>query len=339
MTVDIIVGGQFGSEGKGKMLSYLCKKDMYDVVVRCGGPNSGHTITINNEQIVLKQIPVGVVNKNIKLFLSAGCLIDPDILFDEINMFGLNPDRLGIDNNAVIINTDYKDKEINLIKKIGSTGSGTGIAVANRVLRNSDVVLAKDIPELKEYLVCTSDKVMDNIFHGKRVAIEGTQGFGLSLYHSPYYPYVTSRDTTASGFLSEVGISPFLVSNIIMIIRTFPIRVAGNSGPLPKEISWEIIQKESGYPCKLQEFTSVTKKLRRVARFDSEIVKRTISVNRPTKIALMGIDYIDYNSKDVKDFNHLTKKSRDFVYKIEQILYQKIDYIGTGIMDSCIVER
>src|SRR5207245_164153 len=104
---------------------------------------------------------------------------------------------------------------------------------------------------------------------GKSVLIEGTQGFGLSLYHSGYYPYCTSRDTTAAGFLSEVGVSPRRVTEIVVVFRTFPIRVAGKqAGPLNEEITWEQGQKERGYPDSLEERTSVTNKDGRVARLE-----------------------------------------------------------------------
>ncbi len=339
MPITVVVGGQFGSEGKGKIVSYLCKKNEFDVVVRCGGPNSGHTITYDNEQIVLQSIPAGVVNEKTKLLIAAGCLIDLEILFKEIKRFNLNPARLGIDENAAIIEERFKSEELELKERIGSTGSGTGIAVSKRALRDVDLRLAKDVPELKEYWICTSDEVMNHHLSGKKIAIEGTQGFGLSVYHSPYYPKATSRDTTASGFLSEVGISPLEVSGIIMVLRTFPIRVAGNSGDMPNEINWEIIRKESGYPYEIKEFTSVTKNLRRVARFDSEIVKRAISVNRPTEIALMGSDYLDYKNRDVKHFDELTLQTKDVIYQLEKELGVKISFIGTGPKDEELIDR
>lgn len=340
MSITVVVGGQFGSEGKGKVVSYLCKKNEFDVVVRCGGPNSGHTITYGDEQIVLQSIPAGVVNEKTKLLLATGCLIDLEILFREIEVFKINPARLGIDENAVIIEEWFKNEELELKKTIGSTGSGTGIAVAKRALRDKGLRLAKNIPELKDYLVCTSNEVMNYHLDGKKIAIEGTQGFGLSVYHSPYYPKATSRDTTASGFLSEVGISPLEVSKIIMVLRTFPIRVEGIvSGSLPKEINWETIQKESGYPYDIREFTSVTKNLRRVGRFDSEIVKKAISVNRPTEVAMMGSDYLDYKNKGIEHFDNLTQQTKVVIDRIEKELGVKIIFIGTGPMDEELIDR
>jgi len=340
LSIAVVIGGQFGSEGKGKVTAHLCRNHNYNVAIRCGGPNSGHTININNEPVVLRQIPAGVVNPSARLYLAAGCLIDLEVLLEEIKLFKLFPDRLGIDRNAVIIDEGYDQEEIrnNLNNRIGSTCTGTGIAVAKRVLRTKDIKLAKDVPELKQYLTCTHKKVIEHYSDNNKIVIEGTQGFGLSVYHSHYYPYTTSRDTTAAAFISEVGISPLIISDIIMVIRTFPIRVGGNSGPLPNEIEWEIIRSESNYPYKIQEFTSVTKKLRRVARFDIDIVEKAVFINRPTEIALMGTDYLDFKNKGVKNFEDLTQKTKSFIYSLEEKLGTNINYIGVGPMDNEIID-
>lgn len=340
MGIVVVVGGQFGGEGKGKTTAHLCRAFDVDVAVRCGGPNSGHTITINGEQIILRQVPAGVVNPHTKLFLAAGCLVDIDVLLEEIQRFKLTPDRLRLDKNAVIIETRDIEGEAkaNLENRIGSTCSGVGFAVARRVLREDQVRLVKDVPELETFIADVSEEVIRHEANNDAIIIEGTQGFGLSVYHSPYYPYATSRDTTAAGFLSEVGISPLAVSEITMVIRTFPIRVGGNSGPLPKETSWKGIQVESGYPYKIEECASVTRRLRRVGNFDLEIVKKAVSVNKPTNLALMGVDYLDYKNKGVKDFDSLTPRTKDFIHQLERELKVRIKFIGTGPMDSEIID-
>ncbi len=340
MNVTVIVGGQFGGEGKGKITAHLCRTYNFDGVVRCGGPNSGHTITINNRSIALRQIPAGVVNADTKLFLAAGCLINPNVLLKEIEFFNLTPNRLKIDKNAIVIDEDDIKNEANmkLNDRIGSTCAGVGSAVIKRILRKKETKFAKDLTDLAPYITDVSLEVNQLIDKGKRIIIEGTQGFGLSIYHSPYYPYTTSRDTTASGFLSEVGLSPLVVSDVIMVIRTFPIRVGGNSGPLPKEIDWKTIQIESGYPYEIKEFTTVTNRLRRVGRFDIEIVKKAVMVNRPTNIALMGVDYLDYKNKGITDYNKLTNRTKDFISYLEKELKTKISFIGTGPTDYEIID-
>lgn len=339
MSITVVVGGQFGGEGKGKTVAFLCRNYNIGSVVRCGGPNSGHTINYNGKEAILRQIPAGIVSPHIKLFLAAGCLINLEILFKEIDSFNLNDKRLKIDHNAVIIEKEFEEEEKsrNFNLNIGSTCSGTGIAVSRRAMREGKVRLAKDINVLKPFLTDVSKQIFYSNLNGDEIIIEGTQGFGLSLYHSPYYPYVTSRDTTASGFLSEVGISPLNVKKIIMVIRTFPIRVRGNSGPLPNEIDWNTIKIESGYPYEIKEYTTVTKKIRRVGRFDINILKKAAIINKPTHLTLMGVDYLDFKNKNVKQFKDLTDSTKNFIYTMEKELGINISYIGTGPRDYEII--
>ena len=129
---------------------------------------------------------------------------------------------------------------------------------------------------------------------GERLIVEGTQGFGLSILHGGHYPYATSRDTTAAGALSESGISPRDVDCVALTLRTFPIRVGGNSGPLPLETTWETIARDCGSGADLTEITTVTGRPRRVASFHKEVVFRAIRANRPDLVFLNHVDYFDY---------------------------------------------
>src|SRR5207247_1926198 len=115
----------------------------------------------------------------------------------------------------------------------------------------------------------------------------------------PYYPYVTSRDTTAAGFLSEAGLSPLDVDDVVLVLRAFPIRVAGSSGPLECEVDWGTVTRDSGSPQPIVEYTSVTHAVRRVARFSPEIVKQAIAVNNPTRIVLNHLDYVDHGAAEL----------------------------------------
>lgn len=296
--IDIVVGGQFGSEGKGKVAYHFAKLSNHKTVIRVGGPNSGHTA--NN--IILKQLPVASLIPEGISILAAGSYINLDILFSEIDR--IKPNKLYIDENAFIITS----KESDLLKnKIGSTLSGTGKALSDRINR-LDYTTVKDIADLKNYLVNKYD-LIELVKNG--AILEGTQGSGLSVLHSPYYPYVTARDTNAAGLLSETGLSPLLVRKIILVIRTYPIRVSGNSGPLPTEASWKDLGLQP-------EYTSVTKKIRRVGYFDPEIVKLAILINNPTEIVLNHVDYIPLMYQDL------------YIKYIESLIKYKISYIGLG---------
>ena len=120
------------------------------------------------------------------------------------------------------------------------------------------------------------------------------------------------------------------VTSIIMAVRAFPIRVEGNSGPLKNEITWEKLRELSGYPYDIHEFTTVTGRLRRVALFDMDLVKRAALLNRPNQIALHGADYIDFANKGVTTLGALTDKATEFVSYLEREVCVPVTLIGTG---------
>jgi adenylosuccinate synthase len=342
MSVTVVVGGQYGSEGKGKLVSYLaCHSDDALSVVRCGGPNAGHTAVGNGLSYQLRQLPSGVVDPRAGLFMAAGMIIDLPVLLSEIETCGVGPDRLMIDRNACLVDDVDRAAEVegSLRDRIGSTLSGTGSATARKVLRDPKLPLARQIPELAPYIGDVAESLNCELDQGKEVLVEGTQGFGLSLHHSDVYPFATSRDTTAGAFLSEAGLSPLMVTDIYVVLRTFPIRVAGNSGDLFDEIRWADVQSGAGYPHTIAEYTTVTKKLRRVGRFDWQLAERAIAVNRPTGLALHGADYLDYDDYGKSDWNDLSPKSRGFVEELEMRLGVPVAFVFTGPDASQIVDR
>ena len=168
--------------------------------------------------------------------------------------------------------------------------------------------------------------------------VEGTQGFGLSLYHAETWPYRTSRDTTAFSFIGEVGVG-VRSFEVILAIRTYPIRVAGNSGDLPSELTWEELQAKSGYPHPISEYTTTTNRLRRVATFDWSIVDQAVAANAPTQIALHGADYLDFANVEVTEWDRLTPDTRKFVDAIENRYNIPVTIIGTGPSNEHIVDR
>ena len=328
MPVTVVVGGQYGSEGKGKVAHFLAREMEASVAIRCGGPNSGHTvIDPKGNPVIFQQLPTASILPDVICVLCAGTYIDLDILNREIEITGIDPKRLYIDPNAVIITPEIRELERNsgLREAIGSTGSGTGEAVLSRIKRHRKIIFAKDIPELDPYVELTSVFLRNQLNDEKRIIIEGTQGFGLSLLHSPYYPFVTSRDTTAAAFLAETGLSPIDVDDVVLTIRAFPIRVAGNSGPLVDEINWEKVTAEGEHSQSIEERTSVTNCVRRVARFNPEIVRMAIEVTRPSKIVLNHLDYICSPKVEGRD-----KLVRNFVFKVEASIKRGIEFLGFG---------
>ena len=251
MPVSVVVGGQFGSEGKGKTALFLAKELCADVAVPCGWFKFwpyGPTIAKEYAMCSDSSLPRCCCPRIVSL-LGPGSYIDPDILQAEIESVDAE-DRVIIDPNAFVITPAHKEHEARrrLGERIGSTLSGTGEAVVDRVRRQSRDNLASKHPYLQRFTTHGPVRTFlrDRLSRNERIVIEGTQGFGLSNLQSCHYPRVTSRDTTAAAFVAEAGVSPLDVDEVVLVIRAFPIRVAGDSGPLPKETDWQTIAREGG---------------------------------------------------------------------------------------------
>ena len=343
MPVSIVIGSQFGSEGKGKTALEIARRSQEPVVaIRVGGPNSGHTAYDHlGTKHVLRQLPAACVDKNVDIVLPAGSYIDVDVLLAEIEALDYPRHRIRVSRYARIIRPEHREWEeaAGLTRAIGSTGSGVGGAVMASVAREAANFhlrsrAASDDARLRYFIDGdTSQRLRQHITNGDRVIVEGTQGFGLSLLEGGYWPKATSRSTTAAGALAEAGLSPIDVDDITMVIRSFPIRVAGDSGPLVGETTWEAIAKQAGRPDNLREYTTVTRKLRRVGRFDPELVRRSLDANRPTRLVLNHLDYIG-GQRDLDDGRG---NLRRFICQTENDIGRMIDWFGFS--GSSLVER
>jgi adenylosuccinate synthase len=342
MPVSIVVGGQFGSEGKGKVALEIVRRDpTVAAAIRVGGTNSGHTaIGADGQTYALRQLPAAAVDRSVRVILPPGSYIDVAIFSDEISRLGLGSGEVAVSPMARVITDEDKtwEQTAGLSQAIGSTQSGTGAAVMAAIARGATSfpahsVQAEEVQELRRFLADTGSALRRLLDDDKRVVVEGTQGFGLSLLHGGYWPKSTSRDTTAAGFLAEAGLSPLDVDDIILVIRCHPIRVAGDSGPLLGETSWENIATEAGITDHIREFTTVTARVRRVGRFDPEIVRRAIQANQPSRIVLNHLDYVDARVRE----GFLTAKSRAFFENIEAGIDRRVDWVG--ISPSQVMER
>jgi adenylosuccinate synthase len=329
MPVSIVVGGQFGSEGKGKTALEIARKKEASIVVRVGGTNSGHTALDRSGKVwALRQLPVSVLAPSTTAVLPAGAIIDPTIFRREVHELGLSPSQVVVSPYATLITDSDKERErtAGLIDRIGSTGSGTGAALARRISRQLEVCLAKGHPDLQEYLGDTGRLMRAALDDGRWIVIEGSQGFGLSVLHGGYYPKATSRDTTAATFLGEAGLGPLEVREVTLVLRAHPIRVAGDSGELKGETTWSEIAKFAGLPPDYCERTTATKKIRRVGMFDPELVQRAINANSPTRIVLNHFDYVDAGVRD----HIFTTRALEFLKQVECSIGCTVDWVGTG---------
>lgn len=333
----VLVGGQYGSEGKGAIAAHVAND--YQVHVRVGSPNAGHTIYWRGEKHVMQSIPCGWINPYATTIIGRGALLNMKQLMKElVCIMSYYPDflnRLFIDANAGVLDEHFHQEEggINgeMHKRIGSTGEGVGPARIARLKRDPEQFhLFREVAAEYGLECCVVENTPNSIAKlqddGYNILIEGTQGSGLSLLHS-HWPYCTSIDTNAAGIISEVGIAPSRVTNVLMVVRTYPIRVAGNSGPMENEITWEWLSKNLGR--EVTERTTVTKKTRRVAEWDPELFAQSCLLNAPTEIALTFADYIDPSIFGEKDVDRVLA-SFELTTFIKDNIPQGVRYIGTG---------
>ncbi len=327
----IVVGGFFGDEGKGKIVSYLSLADNPAIAVRCGAVNAGHTVIYNGRKWKLRAIPSAFLNKSTELLIAPGALIRLDVLFKEIKETNTEG-RVFLDRNTGIIEMQHVERErrsIHLSSKIGSTLQGVGEAMADRVLRK--LRLAHELKELKSMVKDVPLHVNETLDRGLNVVIEGTQGTFLSLYHGSY-PYVTSRDTIASAFASEVGVGPKRIDEVIVVFKAYVTRVGG--GPLPNELSYEEIVKRGWV-----EKATVTGRVRRAAPFNLNLAKRAIMLNSATQVALTKIDALFPEARGVTEWSKLPRDARTWVEEIEGEIKTPITLISTSEESSCIIDR
>jgi len=263
----------------------------------------------------------------------------------EIAECHVSQDRLFIDPQAMIIEKEDIEAEQELKARIGSTAQGVGKATSRRIMRQNDVRLARDIDELKPFLRSGREILEDMFRQRKRILLEGTQGTGLSIYHGGY-PHVTSRDTTVAGCLAEAGISATRVRKVIMVCRTYPIRVQdpkkGTSGFMSREISWEETAERSGYlvgDLKEAEKTTTTKLQRRVGEFDWNLLRIGATLNAPTDIALTFADYISKSNSNARRFEQLTPDSIRFIEEVEKVASCPVTLISTRFHTRSIIDR
>lgn len=349
MSVTVIFGGQAGSEGKGKFVGYLARKEKYDAAVCNFYTNAGHTWVSDDgkKHVMVQQIPQACVEESTKLYVGSASGITLKTMLDEINNFGV-ADRLFIHPRAMMILPKHKEQE-ECLNHISSTKKGCGAAQVEKIMRGADVILAGNVPELKPYMCQTEVELNDLLDRGGDILIEGSQGFDLDLNFGYQYPYTTSRQTHAGQAVADCGIPVTSVTDIIAVIRCHPIRVGnqfddkgnkiGTSGPLGgKELTWEEITAMSGSPEPLLERTTVTQKVRRIFEMDFERLHYMVRVNGVTQLALNFINYINYADTGVNTWEALSQKSKDFVAKVEEATGVPVTLIGTGARDCDIID-
>ena len=346
-----IIGGQAGSESKGKLSAYLAELYGPDVYVMSASPNAGHTvITPDGKKKVSYHLPIGAIADSgyTDILLGPASLINPYILHGEIVALGIDPNRIVIDNRAGLITGRHLDVEDNSsLSDIGSTLQGVGAARMDKMSRGGYMEFAhwptsnKMMERLYAMGVRSGDtaKILNSYLdHNATVLCEMTQGFDLDLEHGVDPIYCTSKMVNPAMAMAEAGVSPSLIGNVYGVIRPYPIRVSnrtGTSGPYAEaeEINWKVVMAECGYPDSLptlKEITTTTKLPRRVFQFSWERYERFVMVCRPTSICLQFANYVYWGDYEQTDWNRISPPTKSFIRSLESRGGVPVEFVGTG---------
>jgi len=307
---------------EGKVASYLALKDRPKMSVRTGSVNAGHTVIHGGRTYKLRLTPSAFISPDTQLRVAAGANIDPTVLRSEMESLNLSG-RLKVDAMASIIEERHiaeDRKDPHLAGLVGTTGSGVGPAIADRVLRRAR--LARDIEELRPMTTGVSEEVNSALDEGATVHIEGSQGFYLSLYHGTY-PFVTGRDTSTAAVLSEVGVGPKRVSEVVLVLKSYMTRVG--KGPMPGELDSDEAASRGWL-----ETATVTGRQRRAAPFDSKLAKTAAVVNGATSLALTKVDVVFPECSMASSIDGLSDECLSFVREVEREVRVPVNYVGTG---------
>ena len=321
----VVVGTQWGDEGKGKVVDLIAEQA--DIIVRFqGGHNAGHTLVIEDKVFKLSLLPSGIVREDKITVIGNGVVLDPWVLLQEIAQVrsqgvSITPDRLLIADNTPLIMPYHskldQSREQATSNKIGTTGRGIGPAyedkVGRRAIKAGDLkdpnLLWEKLKIVSEYhgfdrsqifdqIITIRDEVLQYVTYvpewlneqtdaGKNILFEGAQGSMLDVDFGTY-PYVTSSNTLAGMASIGSGVPHNKIPHVIGITKAYTTRVG--EGPMHTElhddIGWHLA--EVG-----KEKGTVTGRDRRCGWFDAVQVRKTCMLNGVTGIAFMKMDVLD----------------------------------------------
>jgi len=325
MPASVVVGTQWGDEGKGKATDYLA--DRMDLVVRYqGGNNAGHTILAEGHTLKLQLIPSGILYPHITSVIADGVVVDPRVLLEEMDglaAVGVDPSRLMVSGNCHMIMPYHLELEKVTERFLGKNALGTtkrgigpayGDKAARIGLRIQDLFDEKIFREnlvltrvygrlpltvglivddymryaerLRPHIADTSKLIHEALREGKNVLLEGAQGTMLDLDKGTY-PFVTSSNPVTGYALASAGIGPREVERVIGIAKAYVTRVG--AGPFPTEDHGPGGERLGTLG---QEFGTVTGRKRRCGWFDAVILRYAARVNGLTELFVTKLDVL-----------------------------------------------
>jgi adenylosuccinate synthase len=301
---DVIVGLQWGDEGKGRIIDLYAAQ--YDLVARFGGgDNAGHSIVVGERELALRIVPSGAMHPHAELFVGGGTVVNLQMLLEELDALaalGIDIDRVKISDRAHVVFSHHMERdkagESARASAIGTTGRGIGPAYVDRVARTgvrfadllqngaADDETAKAMRRLAPHVVDGVAFIHERLADGKRVLLEGAQGTLLDVGYGTY-PYVTSSHTIAGGACTGLGIGPHAIGRVTGVLKAYCTRVG--AGPFPSELRddrGERLRRQGG------EFGTVTGRPRRCGWLDAVAGQYAVALNGLTSLVITKLDVL-----------------------------------------------
>jgi len=333
---NVIIDGQWGSTGKGKLAAYLYNTYPEITVAVCDFmPNAGHTyVSDDGVSHITKALPSAISFDYIEnVIVGPHAVIQEARVFEELlrEQFATRKFSLHIHPLVTVLCDADAATEREELNSISSTMQGSCASVIRKMWRSPEKAhLAKDNPKLREF-VCDTHKLMQRLLkHGKTALLETAQGFDLGLNNGFEWPYCTSRDCMVGRVLDNAGVSVKDCGSIFASLRTYPIRVGntpgGTSGPFyhdQHEMTWVDLSAKIGM--NVEERTTVTKRIRRLFTWSDKQVERFLCAVKPDYAFLNFVNYI--NQHELEEF--LSDKG-----KLLADHGCKLTLLGTGAMNK-----
>jgi adenylosuccinate synthase len=307
---DIVLGCQWGDEGKGRIVDLYAAD--YDVVARFGGgDNAGHSIVVGSQELALRIVPSAVMHPGVELFVGGGAVVNPQTLLEELGRLaaiGIDTSRVKISDRAHVVLPHHVTRDAAAERErgsaaIGTTGRGIGPAYVDRVARTgirfADVMrdvsgdtdadtaqVLEAARRLAPHVVDGVEYIHERLKSGKRILLEGAQGALLDVGYGTY-PYVTSSHTIAGGACTGLGIGPGTIGRVFGVFKAYSTRVG--AGPLPSELHderGEKLRRQGG------EFGTVTGRPRRCGWFDAVAARYAVALNGLTDAIVTKLDVL-----------------------------------------------
>lgn len=277
--VDVVLGLQYGDEGKGKITHRLAKEG-YDAVVRFnGGGNAGHTIYHNGVKYITHLIPCGIFYNTLSV-IGNGCVVDIVKFFEELSYLkshGLDTSLVKIASNAHLITDSHKEED-SRDTSIGTTKTGNGPCYRDKYSRVG--LRAVDVPELKPFLIDMEDLIYDS--GSSNFLLEGAQAFGLDVDWGDY-PYVTSSHC-GIGAVFLNGFNHRQINKVYGVIKAYSTYVGAKKFQ-PEDEVFNILREIGG------EYGATTGRPRQCNWLDLNLVERAVRMN--------NVDYMLVNKMDI----------------------------------------